>query len=256
MNLFNNIPQVTKNLFFLNVIFFLATLVLETKGIDLRTILGTHYMNSPDFQPYQVVTHFFIHQDWMHIILNMWLFLMLGGHLERLWGPKRFFIFYVSCALGAFALHNVIGVYQIYELKQHLSSSFPMESIDNIIRNNSDGQTVDALNDYIRVKGLPMNQDLQTYYDLSRSTMFGASGAVFGVLAAFAILFPNQEFLLYFAIPIKAKFLVGAYFIFELYQAYQNNPTDQVAHLAHIGGAIVGGILVLYWRKFDRSNFY
>ena len=86
--------------------------------------------------------------------------------------------------------------------------------------------------------------------------MVGASGAVFGVLAAFAILFPNQEFLLYFAIPVKAKYLVGAYFLFEVYLAFQNDPSDRVAHLAHAGGAIMGGLIVWYWQRKDRSNFY
>jgi membrane associated rhomboid family serine protease len=90
----------------------------------------------------------------------------------------------------------------------------------------------------------------------SNASMLGASGAVFGVLAAFAILFPNQEFLLYFAIPVKAKFLVGGYIIYEIYQSFQHNPNDQVAHLAHVGGAIAGALIVLYWRKKDRTNFY
>ena len=99
-------------------------------------------------------------------------------------------------------------------------------------------------------------EDLAYYIANSYSTMLGASGAVFGVLAAFAILFPNQEFMLYFAIPVKAKYLVGAYFLFEVYMALQNNPSDRVAHLAHVGGAIMGALIVLYWRKKDRTNFY
>jgi membrane associated rhomboid family serine protease len=256
MNFLNNIPQVTKNLMILNVLFFLVTLFLESKGINLRTILGAHYLNSPDFQPYQAITHMFIHENFLHILMNMWLFVMLGGHLERLWGPKRFFIFYILCGLGAFILHNGIGVYQIYELRHSLSMNYPMESIDNIIRNTSDANTVDALNSYFNEKQLASGEGIQRYFDLTRVTMFGASGAVFGVLAAFAILFPNMEFLLYFAIPVKAKYLFGAYILLEIYLSFKNSPTDQVAHLAHLVGAIVGAIMVLYWRKTDRSNFY
>ena len=195
----NNIPQVTKNLLLLNVFVFILTLILGSKGVDLNLLLSTHAIGSPLFKPYQVVTHMFAHAGFFHLLMNMWLFVMLGGYLERLWGPKRFFIFFLLCGFGAFLLQNVIQ---------------------------------------------------------SNSSMLGASGAVFGVLAAFAILFPNQEFMLYFAIPVKAKFLVGAYFIYEVYQAYQNNPNDQVAHLAHVGGAIAGAIIVLYWRKKDRANFY
>lgn len=256
MNLLNNIPQVTRNLFIINLLMFFFTWVLETKGIDLIAMLGSHYINSPDFSPYQIVTHMFMHQGFWHIFMNMWLFLMLGGNLESLWGPKRFFIFYLACGLGAFVLHNAIGVYQIYELRQQLSASLPMDTIDQIIKNNPDGVTAEAINNYLKTKNLFSGNDLQSYYNLTHSTMLGASGAVFGVLAAFAVLFPNQVFLLYFAIPVKAKYLVGAYIFFELYMAYKNGSDDNVAHLAHIGGAIVGVAMVLYWRKFDKSNFY
>ena len=99
-------------------------------------------------------------------------------------------------------------------------------------------------------------QLITEYFNRCHSSMLGASGAVFGVLSAFAILFPNREFLLYFAIPVKAKYLVGVYFLFEVYLALKNNPNDHVAHLAHIGGAIMGVAIVLYWRKTDRTNFY
>ena len=109
----SSIPQVTKNILLLNVMFYVVTEVLELQGINLRGALGAHYVNSPLFQPYQIVTHFFMHGDFFHIFFNMWLFIMLGGFLERLWGPKRFFIFYIASAMGAFALYNAIGVYQL-----------------------------------------------------------------------------------------------------------------------------------------------
>ena len=107
---------------------------------------------------------------------------------------------------------------------------------------------------HYRLQSFP--DDLAYYVANSYSTMLGASGAVFGVLAAFAVLFPNQEFLLYFALPVKAKYLVGAYFLFEVYMAFQNDPSDRVAHLAHVGGAIMGALIVFYWRKTDRNQFY
>ena len=253
----SNIPQVTKNILILNILFFVLKYFFQSKGIDLDSLLGAHYINSPLFQPYQVVTHFFMHADFFHIFFNMWLFVMLGGFLERLWGPKRFFIFYIASALGAFALYNIIGFYQINELKSQLTSVVDMEYINHILRSSSTNNVINDLNEYVRT--LPIEpslfQQLENYISLSLTPMIGASGAVFGVMAAFAILFPNREFLLYFAIPVKAKYLVGAYFAFELYQSF-NAPGDNVAHLAHVGGAIVGAILILIWRKNDKKNFY
>jgi membrane associated rhomboid family serine protease len=116
---------------------------------------------------------------------------------------------------------------------------------------------INELNNYVRTLQIEPSifQQLENYISLSLTPMIGASGAVFGVMAAFAILFPNTEFMLYFAIPVKAKYLVSAYFVFELYQSF-NAPGDNVAHLAHVGGAIVGAILILIWRRNDKKNFY
>ena len=255
--MFANLPQVTKNILLLNIMFFIATLILESQGIDLISQLGTHYINSPKFEPFQIVTHFFMHANFFHILMNMWLFVMLGAYLENLWGPKRFFIFYVACALGSFALHNAIGVYQIHELRANLVSlRIPMDAVDSIIRNTDRSALIEVLENYLNTNNYPINQDFSNYFKLCITPMVGASGAIFGVLAAFAILFPNTEFRLYFAIPIKAKYFVGAYLLLEIYQAIENNAGDSTAHLAHIGGAIVGGIIVLIWRKTDRANFY
>ena len=244
--MFQNIPQVTKNILILNLLFFGATFFLESQNIDLINQLGAHYVNSPLFQPFQIVTHFFMHGGLLHIFFNMWLFVMLGGYLERIWGPKRFFIFYLACAFGAFALYNAIGVYEIELLKSQLiDAGFNMEDINSLI----------AKGKYD--KGLYLENEVYRAYIIKSFTpMVGASGAVFGVMAAFAILFPNTEFMLYFAIPVKAKFLVGAYFLLEVYLAYQNDAGDHTAHLAHVGGAIVGAIIVFFWRKSDRQNFW
>lgn len=244
--MFQNIPQVTKNILILNIVFFVATIFLEMQGINLVSQFGAHYVNSPLFEPFQIVTHFFMHGGFFHIFFNMWLFVILGGYLERIWGPKRFFIFYIASALGAFALYNAIGVYEIEMLKNQLiESGFKLDEINALISKNQYN------------KELYMHNEIYREYVIKSYTpMVGASGAVFGVMAAFAILFPNTEFLLYFAIPVKAKFIVGIYFLIEVYLAYQNDASDSTAHLAHVGGAIVGGIIVLFWRKTDRNNFY
>jgi membrane associated rhomboid family serine protease len=242
----NNIPQVTKNILILNIMFFVATLILETQKIDLVSQFGAHYVNSPLFQPFQIVTHFFMHGSILHIFFNMWLFVMLGAYLERIWGPKRFFIFYIAAALGAFGLYNIMGVYELEVLKNQLvQQGFDLNEINNMIRNGEYNQA--AFID---------NSSYHDYVINSFTPMVGASGAVFGIMAAFAILFPNTEFMIYFMFPIKAKFLVGGYLLLEMYLAYQDNAGDNTAHLAHVGGAIVGGIIVLIWRKTDKNNFW
>jgi hypothetical protein len=135
--MFQNIPQVTKNILILNILFFVATLVMQGQNVDLIRLLGTHYVNSPLFEPFQIVTHFFMHANIFHIFINMWLFVMLGGFLERLWGPQRFFIFYIVSALAAFALHNFIGVYQVEQMKALLGEEIPIDQLNQLIRTTS-----------------------------------------------------------------------------------------------------------------------
>jgi membrane associated rhomboid family serine protease len=122
--MFQNLPQVTKNILLLNIAFFVASLLLKSQGIDLEMTLGAHYVNSPFFEPYQIVTHFFMHStdNFLHIFFNMWLFVMLGAYLENIWGAKRFFIFYLISAMGSFALYNMIGFIEIMNLKAALES--------------------------------------------------------------------------------------------------------------------------------------
>jgi membrane associated rhomboid family serine protease len=252
----NNLPQVTKNILILNIVFFLATYVLKSQGIDLIASFGAHYVNSPLFQPFQVVTHFFMHAGFIHIFFNMWLFLMLGAYLENIWGPKRFFIFYIFSALGSFALYNIIGVYEISQLRGQLAGTIPLDQLDSILKSSSMNSLNQIRDEFIVNNNIVGSTALDQYIIKSVTPMVGASGAIFGVLTAFAILFPNTEFRIYFLIPVKAKYFVGFYLLWEIYQAYQNNINDNTAHLAHIGGAIVGAAIVLFWRKTDRSNFW
>lgn len=226
--------------------FYIASFLLEMQGIDLIQSFGAHYVNSPLFNPYQVVTHFFMHAGFFHILFNMWIFVILGAHLERMWGAKRFFIFYLVSALAAFALFNAIGVYEIEMLKEQLiSQNYSISELNNL------AQSPELL------ERTHFDSKIQVEYVQKIYTpMVGASGAIFGVMAAFTILFPNTVFYLYFAIPVKAKYLVGAYLVYTLYMIFFPNEMDSTAHLAHLGGAIAGAILVLYWRKQDRSSFW
>lgn len=186
--------------------------------------------------------------DFFHLLFNMFALFMFGSHLERLWGGKRFFIFYIASGLGAFILYNSIGVWQIMDLRQQLVViGYDMSEIKVRLL---EGQA-----DKIKVIGdtLPT---LQAYANFNWSRLVGASGAIFGLLAGFAILFPNTELRLLFPpIPVKAKYLIGAYFAFEVYNSIYASG-DSIAHLAHVGGAVVGAAFVLYWRKTDKTNFY
>ncbi len=245
-----NLPPVTKNLLILNVLFFLASNILESKGFNISKLLGAHYFNSALFKPFQIITHMFMHSltDYFHIIFNMLLLVMFGSHLERIWGAKRYFIFYFSCGFGAIALYNTIGVWQIFELKEQLIlDGYDLLSLNNKIYNENyelisyTSNTIQSLKDYIL---------------MTESTIVGASGAIFGLLAGFALLFPNTKLMLLFPpIPIKAKYLIGGYLILETYNSFFHT-NDQIAHLAHVGGAIVGILMVIIWRKTDRQNFY
>lgn len=237
----NNIQPVTKNILLLNVLFFIVKLFYQTQLIDLDAILGAYYINSPLFKPYQIITHFFMHGDFFHILLNMWVFVMFGTILEKVWGPKRFFIFYLISAIGAYLLYNIIGVYQIHELRNSIPSDI-LYFIDNEIVNGTMNYTV--------------NNDVNSYISYCTTPMVGASGAIFGITAAFAILFPNTELYIYGAFPVKAKWLIGGYFVYELLQSFKGSSGDHIAHLAHVGGAITGAIIVFIWRKRDKKNFW
>ena len=243
-----NLPQVTKNLLLLNVTLYIVCQVLESQGTPVFDKLGSYYFNSPNFQPYQIISHMFMHSkfDLMHIFFNMLLLIMFGGHLERVWGAKRFFIFYFACGFGALLLYNAIGIYQISEMRS---------TIQNLGYNISDL-------DYNLVHNINFSFDsahlsvLQKYANLISTPMMGASGALFGVLAGFAMLFPNTELMLMFIpVPIKAKYLIGGYLVYEVFNSI-SQPQDQIAHLAHVGGAIIGITLILVWRKTDRKNFW
>jgi len=160
--------------------------------------------------------------------------LYFGQVLEQVWGPKRYLIFYILTGLGAALAQYIIMHFEITEVldifNQHINS-----------RNLDTSQRAEFIN--------------QKYEYLNKHVIIGASGSLFGLLGGFGMLFPNRELYLYFFIPIKAKWLVILYGGFEIFSGLQNNPTDKVAHFAHIGGLLVGIALVLFWRK-DRNHFY
>jgi len=257
--MFQNIPHITKNILLINIMMFVATFVFQGQ-YNLIQLLGAHTFNSPLFEPYQMVTHFFMHGGLTHIFFNMFALVMFGSHLERVWGPKRFFIFYIVTAFGALALYSGIGTYEVYLLKEEIRRAYEQpeltlslmdEAVQYTARTGFRPETMDPVMPYL------MQDDLLTqYFRKSLIPMVGASGAIFGLLAAFGILFPNTQLMLLFPpIPIKAKYLVAGLMAIEIYLSFKSGEGSSVAHLAHVGGGLIGFILVKLWKK-DRTNFY
>jgi membrane associated rhomboid family serine protease len=230
----NRFPPVVKNLIIINVLVFIAQ---ETFGkanpYVIENLFALHDVQSVYFKPHQLITYMFLHGGYQHILFNMFALWMFGSLLENYWGAKRFLQFYIICGIGAGLLH--LGVLYM-ELKPawDFIHQFPSEVQDEMTH----GQVIIA--DKWVINGATV----------------GASGAIFGCLAAFGYLFPNQLIYLYFAIPIKAKWFVLIYAGLELWLGFANSAGDSVAHFAHLGGAITGIILVLIWNKTNRKTFY
>lgn len=226
---FQILPLVIKNLLIINGLVFLAQNTIGNQGLfNMDDLFALHTWQSPLFRPWQFITHMFMHGSLEHIFGNMFALWMFGSILENLWGPKRFLTFYISCGLGAALCHMIV----LFVETQHLIAAF---------------NSLDVLS---------QQQYKTQFYDRLNEATIGASGAVFGCLAAFGYLFPNTKIYLYFFVPIKAKWFVLMYAGFELFQAIQNSAGDNVAHFAHLGGALVGIILVYFWNKNNRKTFY
>lgn len=234
---FGYLPVVTKNIIIINVIVYVLTqLLLMTKGIDLTDYLGLHYHLAPDFRPHQFITYIFMHDThgYSHILFNMLGVYVFGQALEQVWGPKRYLIFYIVTGLGAALAQYVIMHFQVQDMLSLVNEQI-----------NSGMLSAEQQSDLIG----------QKYQYLNGNVIVGASGSLFGLLGAFGMLFPNTELLIYFLFPIKAKWLVTLYGAFEIFSGIRNSPGDNVAHFAHIGGLLVGIVLVLIWKR-DRRHFY
>lgn len=242
---FSMLPEVIKNLLIINGLFFLATIVFDsTLGINLIRLLGVYVPGSPHFSPYQIVTHMFMHGNFGHIFLNMFALWMFGNALENIWGGKRFLIYYLITGFGAAFLH--LGV-QFFEAQSLISDLMQMGFSKNDISQalSSGYATASGIGG---VHGLETLQQLATMYIVPT---VGASGAVFGILLAFGMTFPNQRIYLYFLFPIKAKYFVGGIGVLELINGLANDPASNIAHLAHLGGMLFGFLLLRYWKNND-----
>ncbi len=238
-------PPVVKNLLILNVVMFIVTIIGEQQGIRMTYLLGGYVFGSPFFEPYQMVTHFFMHGGLFHIFFNMFALVIFGSVLEQVWGPKRFFIFYIATALGAFIFHQVVGYMEFKQIESALiADGYDMFEVNKRISE-------------LHIQGMIFTEPLLRDYQIAIGVpVVGASGAVYGLLAAFAYLFPNTQLMLLFPpIPVKAKWLVLFLVGIALFNSVRSQPGDNIAHLAHLGGAVVGFIIVLIWQR-DKKNFY
>ena len=214
---FKVLPTVVKNLLIINVLMFLAAFTFERFHIDLTDILGLHFFKASDFRIYQFVTYMFMHANFGHLFFNMFALWMFGNTLENIWGSKRFLLFYMVCGIGA-------GLCQ--ELVQYIEYA---TKLSNYALVNLGGQSV----------------SMDTYLNMMNTV--GASGAIYGLLLAFGMMFPDSRIYLYFLFPIKAKWFVIGYAVLELIMGIGG--ADNIAHFAHLGGMLFGLLLILYWRK-------
>ena len=220
-----NIPTVTKNLLILNVLAFVAYIIFSGMGIDLNNLLGLHFFLSNDFHLWQLVTYMFMHGGYMHILMNMFMLWMFGMVMENVWGSKKFLLYYMVTGIGA-------GLCQ--ELAQY--ATYMAEGLNHW--------------QYVATK----MGHIPTENYLSLWTTVGASGAVYGVLLAFGLTFPNERmFIIPIPIPLKAKWIIFGSIAIELFSA-MGTSNDGVAHLAHLGGMLFGYLLIRYWRKHPYSD--
>lgn len=266
---FAGITPAVKILIILNVVmYFLSMFADQRFNIDTANLLGLHLPQSHYWGVWQYITHMFMHGSISHLFFNMFALFMFGRILESVWGTRRFLFYYFVCGIGAGVLNSLVGWYEIHRLLEqyavfkespdpHLLADFVKnqlgrpagwvwEVIDNWINNPTSPEYIEA-----------GKQMFQRIIDLKVNVpMIGASGAIFGILLAFGMLFPNTElYLMFIPIPIKAKYFVLGYGALEVFLGLQNSAGDNVAHFAHLGGMLFGFILLKYWSK-KSNKFY
>lgn len=228
-NSFQRTSPVVLNLIIINALAFFAQKAFGSHGMILGDgdfvtkvdeLFALHYHKSQFFKPHQIVTHMFMHGGFLHLIFNMFGLWMFGSIIERLWGPKRFLIFYLICGLSA-------GLTQMASYAYDFSGA------------------------------VYQTEGTQQYFIAQYSATVGASGAIMGILAAYGYLFPNTElFIMPIPFPIKAKWAIMGIIAIDVFGGVSRTANDNVAHFAHIGGALIGFLIVLYWNKSNKQTFY
>ncbi len=241
----NNLPQAVKGLLIINIAIFALSFIIEaTMNIDLARVIGLYFYKSDLFKPYQIITHMFMHGGLMHLVFNMYALWMFGQVIERVWGAKKFLIYYFVTGFGAVVLHTFVNYLQY----QSITAGMANETIQMVLNEGAD---------IISHNKNWTDPDVGALNLLMHIPTVGASGAIFGLLLAFGMLFPNIRLqLMFIPVPIKAKYFVMGYGAIELYMGIQNAAGDNIAHFAHLGGMLFGFILIKIWNKTNKNNYY
>lgn len=240
------ITDTVKQLLIINLLLFFGSFIVP----DAYTYLSAYYIENQNFKFWQPFTHMFMHADFGHILFNMFGLYSFGAILENLWGSKKFLFFYISCGLGAFAIQMGINYFEFHNVLDFLLyNGIDKSEIYNALASG------EMPNSWIDLMGQDKLDTLvSTYYGRS----LGASGAIYGLLAAFAYLFPNVELsLLFVPVPIKAKIFIPILIAIDLVSGIgaKHFGGSNIAHFAHVGGALVGILIVLYWKKNQFNNY-
>jgi len=246
----NQITEVVKRLLIVNVILFIGTYFVPA----LMDYLPMYYFENPSFQFWQPLTHMFMHANVWHILFNMFALYSFGSVLEQIWGGKRFFVFYILCGLGAALLHSAVNYWQVHDVVNTLVlNGFKSQDVFELLSKSM----IDN-----RWQQFVSPEKIQTLGSSYLSVTLGASGAIYGLLVAFAFMFPNAGLgLLFIPVPIKAKYFVPVLLAYDLISGISGSSLFSsgggIAHFAHIGGAIVGFLLMWTWKKkqFDKYRW-
>ncbi len=238
-----NVTEVVKQLIIINILFFVGTQFL---GDVAYKYLSLYYPENPDFNYWQPLTHMFMHGNVMHIFFNMFALFSFGSALEQMWGAKKFLFFYISCGLGAALVNTLVNYYYFQDgLNALVNQGFSKAEIIEVLNGKRNNEIVSILN----------TSNFNNFLSAYMGTVVGASGAIYGLLVAFAFMFPNAELaLMFIPIPIKAKYFVPVFMLlYDGFFGILGNSfmgfSDGVAHFAHVGGALFGFLMVWYWRK-------
>ena len=241
------ISDLIKHLVIINVIFFFSTFIFGNIVYDLFAL---HYFENEKFEYWQLLSHMFMHGNINHILFNMFGLWMFGSPLEKMWGKNKFLFFYISAGLGAAALQMIMYYVQFSSISdQIIQLGYGKDSLNKLLNEGLyDPRILEVVNE----------SDLINLIKNYNSSMVGASGAIYGILVAFALIFPNSElFILFLPFPIKAKFLVPILILGDIFFGFSSYSVGPIAHFAHIGGALTGFLIMWYWKKnqFNKNRW-
>ena len=241
------ISDLIKHLVIINVIFFFSTFIFGNIVYDLFAL---HYFENEKFEYWQLLSHIFMHGNINHILFNMFGLWMFGSPLEKMWGKNKFLFFYISAGLGAAALQMIMYYVQFSSISdQIIQLGYGTDSLNKLLNEGLyDPRILEVVNE----------SDLIDLIKNYNSSMVGASGAIYGILVAFALIFPNSElFILFLPFPIKAKFLVPILILGDIFFGFSSYSVGPIAHFAHIGGALTGFLIMWYWKKnqFNKNRW-